>query len=131
MNFKYGETLINMSFLKGSSSWFNLALLLFFQIKILYLHKIWPSTNRYVMKSIIALFNSILHELTNKGRKGKWMSNIYKIDASLFDVGFFTFHGHGSQSHRCINYSCSAIFIKMTNNITFAKNKIKFCYIVV
>ena len=50
------------------------------------------------MKSIIALFNSILHELTNKGRKGKWMSNIYKIDASLFDVGFFTFHGHGSQS---------------------------------
>ena len=81
------------------------------------------STNRYVMKSIIALFNSILHELTNKGRKGKWMSNIYKIDASLFDVGFFTFHGHGSQSHLCINYGGSAIFIKMTNNITFAKIK--------
>ena len=80
---------------------------------------------RYVMKSIITLFNSILHDLTNKGRKGKWMSNIYKTDASLFDVGFFTFHGHGSRSHRCIVYG-SAIFIKMTNNITFAKNNIKF-----
>ena len=42
---------------------------------------------------------------------------------------FFTFHGHGSQSHRCIVYG-SAIFIKMTNNVTFAKNKIKFYHIV-
>ena len=48
MNFKYGETLINMSFLKGSSSWFNLALLLFFQIKILYLHKIY-NTELYLI----------------------------------------------------------------------------------